>query len=359
MNENNQFLDEDDELDMEHKSIKLANEFQLSLTHVELRIIKSLLDVTRRFFKHADLFVVDNQMGGKPVLRCGVEDQKTGKNRLKNKVVLSVGSPKNGKRPMVTWGGQGTRKSKVEKSEIYQLDGIEDVFGTMKGIALDKIDSKAIDRYRSFLKAHKHSKLIIERFSGSCITRLTFDDEALDTEGHNHGGSSRRSVLRKISGDDVVAWLDEQSLIQEPLIAYLKNHKYLRECIIDDQCPSNVGPMDIVIKSFSKESTLAILELKSIRVDNEKSANQTRVRHAYGQLLDYSVNQQDNFPLERIERWLVVNHIPKKSIKLLTELAKVDSRFSVWTYNEQDDVPLVLRIGKSDSFAFLSNGTKQ
>ncbi|MCH1921635.1 hypothetical protein L9G15_19690 [Shewanella sp. A3A] len=340
-------------MSVERKSIKLAREFQSSINHVELRIIKSLLDVTRKFFKDADLFVVDNKTGLKPVLRFGAEK------RPKNRVVLSIGSPKNGKRPMVSWGGQGFTNSKAERSEIYQLDGISSVFGSMT-IELNKIDSKAMKRYESFLRAHKHDELFSDRFSGSCITRLTFNDDMLDTDGHEQGGASRRSILRKLSGDLVRAWLDEESLIQKPLFEYLKKHKDLRECDIDDQWPTNVGPMDIAIKSQSPtgKNTLAILELKSIRVEDKDSDNQTRVRHAYGQLFDYAVNQEDNFPLERIERWLVVNDIPEKSFKLLNELAKFDPHFSVWTFKGGDDPHLVLEIGKSESFEFLSSGTK-
>ncbi|MGI2118356.1 hypothetical protein [Shewanella oncorhynchi] len=334
----------------------LAKQFQSQLTELELNVIKALLDVTRSFFKQSDLFVVTNKDEGKPVIRIGAERKRL-KNKTNNRVVLSIGSPKNGNRPILAWGGQGTKKPKVLKSKIYQLDGVEDVFGTMQGIELDKIDKAAIKRYKSFLEVNRQHPLLHRYFEGSSISDLSFEDspQGNDKDGV-HSSSSPEFSTRQLSGEQVIARLDEVSLLQKPLMEYLKNHKALREHVVFKEEPTAVGNMDLFILPIKRtmKSPLAILELKAIKSeDGERGLNQTKIRHSYGQLLDYSVNLKQPVLFEKVERWLVVKHIPLECLNLLEQLTKFDSNFSVWTYNESDEVPLKRQIGKSHSFAFL------
>lgn len=347
------------------KSEKLARLYESRLDDGELEIVRALLIATRSVFPKADLFVVENGKNKPLVLRFGAKGDGS------NSVVLSVSSPKyNGKvRPIVSWGGQGTTTPKAKNSKIHKLRGIKKVFGTKgtKGITLADINSDAIERYVEFLKRHD-GQFLQNCFDGASVCLLSFSDSLGVRDvgtGETKSGSDDSSVTaktstRRPSGEEIEAWLEEKSELQEPLTNYLKN--VLSSYNVSKEKKSKVGSMDLFLspKVQTETSPVAVLELKAIKSEScENGANRTKVRHSYGQLLDYSVNLLTSTPFDCVERWLVIKSIPDDCINLLEKLTQLDSNFSVWTYNEKDEVPLVLKMGRSKSFMFLSNGTKK
>ncbi|QVK23075.1 hypothetical protein KHX94_18565 [Shewanella dokdonensis] len=119
--------------------------------------------------------------------------------------------------------------------------------------------------------------------------------------------------------------------------------------------------MDLFLspKPQCEKNPFVVIELKAIKPEaSENGGNRTKVRQSYGQLLDYSVNLRTPTDFNNIERWLVIKHIPDDCRNLLEKLTQLDSNFSVWTYNERDKMPLVLKLGRSKSSGLLSGGTK-
>lgn len=328
---------------MVHTSKELAEQFVSILDQSELSVIKSLLEVTRAIFPNCDLFVIKNSEKGKPVIRIGATRRLLDK-KPNNRVVLSIGSPKNGNRPVVSWGGQGTKKAKALKSKLHQLKGVKKVFGTVKGIELGDIDSATIQRYSEFLHQHKNSSLLQRSFGGNSICVFSFDSLP---EGNTT--SSPKSVVRKPSEGEIEAWLNEVTIMQEPLVKYLKQQHDIDEYKVSSQNKSDIGRIDILICPKRNKSHLpqAILELKFLSNGESNSLDRNKIRLAYGQLLDYSIQQAKQCSYSFIERWLVINHVPSDYRIFLEKLIELDPKFSVWTFNEEEKVPLKRQIGES------------
>ncbi|MEN3158870.1 hypothetical protein ABC502_10850 [Alkalimonas sp. NCh-2] len=328
---------------MAHSSKELAEQFESMAEESELLVIKSLLEATRAVFHQCDLFVVTNSKKMKPVIRIGSKRSHLD-NEVKNRVVLSIGSPRNGKGPVVSWGGQGTKKEKALKSKIHKLDGVENVFGTVKGIELGDIDSSAIERYFEFLQRHEGSTLLQRYFDGNSICDLSF---MRLPEGN--AASSPKSVVRKPNEGEIEAWLNEVTILQEPLVKYLKQQHAIDEYEVSSEQKSDIGRIDIMLcpKNNNSDLPLAILELKFLGNSESNSIDRTKIRLAYGQLLDYSIQQAKQCSFSFIERWLVINHVPSDYKIFLEKLTELDSKFSVWTFNEEDKVPLKKQIGES------------
>ena len=343
------------------KSEKLARLYESRLDDGELEIVRALLISTRSVFPKADLFVVENGKNKPPVLRFGALGDGS------NSVVLSISSPKyKGKvRPIVSWGGQGTTTPKAKNSRIHKLRGIKKVFGTKgtKGITLADIDSDAIERYVAFLKRYD-DQLLQKCFDGSSICVLPFSDSLEVNEfgaakTRTDDSSTATTSKRSLSGGEVEAWLEEKSELQTPLMNYLDN--ILSSYDVSKEEKTNVGSMDLFLspKPQSEKSPFVVIELKAIKLEaSENGGNRTKVRQSYGQLLDYSVNLRTPTEFNNIERWLVIKHIPDDCRNVLEKLTQLDSNFSVWTYNEEEKTPLVLKMGCSRSSGLLSSGTK-
>lgn len=202
----------------------LAALYESKLDSIEKDTIKALLNATWSVFPKADIFVVKNSENRNPVLRFGSMGDK------QNRVALSVNSPENHgkKRPIVYWGGQGTTGSKVKNSKIHKLKGIKKVFGTKgtNGIALADIDSDAIERFVEFLKRHS-DYFSTKCFDGCSSCYLSFGDlhDSLhaDAKVEADAAQAAKFASRRLSGEEIVAWLEEKSELQEPLTNYLKN----------------------------------------------------------------------------------------------------------------------------------------
>lgn len=343
------------------KSEKLARLYESRLDDGELEIVRALLIATRSVFPKADLFVVENGKNKPPVLRFGARGDG------RNSVVLSVSSPKyNGKlRPIVSWGGQGTTTPKAKNSRIHKLRGIKKVFGTKgtKGITLTDIDSDAIERYVEFLKRHD-GQFLQNCFDGASVCLLSFSDslgvsDVGTGETKSESSATAKTSIRRLSGEEIEAWLEEKSELQEPLTNYLEN--VLSNYNVSKEKETNVGSMDLFLspKPQNEKSPFVVIELKAIKLEaSENGGNRTKVRQSYGQLLDYSVNLRTPTEFKNIERWLVIKHIPDDCRNVLEKLTQLDSNFSVWTYNEEEKTPLVLKMGCSRSSSLLSSGTK-
>lgn len=348
-------------MDKGFDSTNLVTQYESKLEKSEIEVLKALLSATRSVFPKADIFVVKNSENGNPVLRFGALGKK------KNRVVLSVSSPKTQgkKRPVVSWGGQGTTTPKAKSSRIHKLRGIKKVFGTKgtQGITLADIDSDAIERYVAFLKRHD-DQFLQKCFDGSSICVLPFSDslevnELGAAKIRADDSSTATTSKRSLSGGEVEAWLEEKSELQAPLMNYLEN--ILSSYDVSKEEKTNVGSMDLFLspKPQSEKSPFVVIELKAIKLEaSENGGNRTKVRQSYGQLLDYSVNLRTPTEFNNIERWLVIKHIPDDCRNVLEKLTQLDSNFSVWTYNEEEKTPLVLKMGCSRSSGLLSSGTK-
>ncbi|MFB2727409.1 hypothetical protein ACE02H_08060 [Shewanella mangrovisoli] len=348
-------------MDKGFDSTNLVTQYESKLEKSEIEVLKALLSATRSVFPKADIFVVKNSENGNPVLRFGALGKK------KNRVVLSVSSPKTQgkKRPVVSWGGQGTTTPKAKNSRIHKLRGIKKVFGTKgtKGITLTDIDSDAIERYVEFLKRHD-GQFLQNCFDGASVCLLSFSDSLGVSDvgtGETKSGSSAtaKTSIRRLSGEEIEAWLEEKSELQEPLTNYLEN--VLSSYNVSKEKGTKVGTMDLFLspKPQNEKSPFVVIELKAIKLEaSENGGNRTKVRQSYGQLLDYSVNLRTPTEFKNIERWLVIKHIPDDCRNVLEKLTQLDSNFSVWTYNEEEKTPLVLKMGCSRSSSLLSSGTK-
>lgn len=326
----------------------LAEQAKSMLSEFELSVVQSLLEITRSVFPNSDLFVVKNSEKGKPVIRIGANFRKFD-DKSKNRVVLSVGPPKNGKGPTLSWGGQGTNRSEALESKIYKLKGVKKVFGTMKGIELGKINSVTKKRYLEFLQKHKNEPLLLQSFNGNSICEISF--ESLSQKSIS---STPKSVIRKPTELEIEAWLNEITIIQKPLVSYLKKSEILHGYQVKDEEPLDIGRIDIFLCPNKKSTKLpqVLMELKFLGNGEPNSVNRSKIRLAFGQLLDYSVHLAKQYSNNTLERWLIVNSIPSEYLDFLKKLAEIDPKFSVWTFNTQEKVPLTKHIGKS---AFVFN----
>lgn len=325
--------------------ITLAEEAASMLFESELSIMYTIVETTRVIFPNADLFVIKNHDKGRLVIRVGANLERKNK-KSNNKVILSIGLPRNGKRPILSWGGQGTSSPKALASKIYQLKGIKKVFGTLKGVELGEIDSEALERYLEFLNKHRNNDLLLRGFNGNSISDLSFNKAVLLDSLPKQ---KPKSVLRKPSPDEIEAWLDEMTKIQKPLLDYLNKQKFSKSYQIVEEAQLDIGRIDIMLRPNIKSSELpqVIIELKFLEGKESKSVNRSKIRLAFGQLLDYSFNIEKKLSESRIERWLVINHLPEECKELFENLVKVDPEFSIWTFNENDENPFIKQIGES------------
>ncbi|QVK23074.1 hypothetical protein KHX94_18560 [Shewanella dokdonensis] len=116
---------------------------------------------------------------------------------------------------------------KAKNSRIHKLKGIKNVFGTKgtKGITLADIDVDSIERYVDFLKCH-NDQFLQKCFDGASTCSLSFSDslgvsEIGEGKTRSDDSSTATTSKRRLSGEEVEAWLEEKSELQTPLMNYL------------------------------------------------------------------------------------------------------------------------------------------